>query len=409
MTTYSLNYTISSALSSQYKIVSILSGKQEKIDDDHKLNAGLISGESFTNLNAAINHISGAVNTKQPLINSTNTVNARFITGSNFSSNLNAAIGNIFSMVDGKQPLINSINKLDATLISGSSFSPNLNVAIGNISNAVNGKQPLIDDNNMVDAKYIFGSSFTNLDDAIEYISGVIDTGSTTPIRINDIEGLQDALNSKHPLINEDNQLNAVLISGGNFTNLDDAIEYISGAVDGKHPQINSTAKLDATLISGSSFSPNLNVAIGQISGAVDLKQPLINSINTVDAIYITGSSFSSNLNEAIGQISAAVSNAGGGVTYTQITATSVNLTMLSSNYYRATNKLTYLSANINQNNSCLRFSTGPTFTSAFDIGSNFYINQQFNFEPNSHYIIAVDDYTVVWQEIESGYVNQNA
>jgi hypothetical protein len=87
-------------------------------------------------------------------------------------------------------------------------------------------------------------------------------------------------------------------------------------------------------------------------------------------------------------------------VKYLDITDTDVTLT--SKTYLKNTDPITSLSITINadSNDSCLLFTTGSTFEFNATIDASFKINKQFNFEPNKTYLIAVDNYTILWSEL---------
>lgn len=72
--------------------------------------------------------------------------------------------------------------------------------------------------------------------------------------------------------------------------------------------------------------------------------------------------------------------------------------------YLRNLNRLTYISLEINQdsNNSCLLFSTGDEIVYDIAVDPVFKINKQFNFEPNKTYIVAVDNFTIIWSALEN-------
>jgi hypothetical protein len=87
-------------------------------------------------------------------------------------------------------------------------------------------------------------------------------------------------------------------------------------------------------------------------------------------------------------------------IKYLDITDT--NITLTSKTYLKNNDPITTLNLTINQNSndSCLLFTTGDTFDSTFSIDSSFKINKQFNFEPNKTYLIAVDNFAILWSEL---------
>lgn len=87
-------------------------------------------------------------------------------------------------------------------------------------------------------------------------------------------------------------------------------------------------------------------------------------------------------------------------VKYLDVTDTDITLT--SKTYLKNTDPITSLSITINadSNDSCLLFTTGSTFEFNATIDASFKINKQFNFEPNKTYLIAVDNYTILWSEL---------
>lgn len=87
-------------------------------------------------------------------------------------------------------------------------------------------------------------------------------------------------------------------------------------------------------------------------------------------------------------------------VKYLDVTDTDITLT--SKTYLKNNDPITSLSITINadSNDSCLLFTTGSTFEFNASIDASFKINKQFNFEPNKTYLIAVDNYTILWSEL---------
>lgn len=87
-----------------------------------------------------------------------------------------------------------------------------------------------------------------------------------------------------------------------------------------------------------------------------------------------------------------------------QYTDTDSNDIQMSKGFYqRNLNNLVSLTLHINENSndSALLFSTGDTFTITLDINSEFKVAKDFEFQPNKTYLIAVDNYTILWTEVK--------
>lgn len=71
--------------------------------------------------------------------------------------------------------------------------------------------------------------------------------------------------------------------------------------------------------------------------------------------------------------------------------------------YFYVTSPVTQITASIDdacRNTLCV-FTTGDTIDYSFDVAAGFKINRQFDFQPNSTYVIAVDKKIILWQLLE--------
>ena len=113
---------------------------------------------------------------------------------------------------------------------------------------------------------------------------------------IEDVPGLETALNGKQAVISSSSRLNANLISGGHVSNTE--FGYLNGVtsplqpqLDDKQPLIAPGARLNANLISGGGVS---NTEFGYLNGVTSHLQPQLNGlVSDIDAISSQLSSFS--------------------------------------------------------------------------------------------------------------------
>lgn len=72
--------------------------------------------------------------------------------------------------------------------------------------------------------------------------------------------------------------------------------------------------------------------------------------------------------------------------------------------YFTCTNTITNINLNIpaNLKNTMCLFTTGDSITFNITIDSIYKINKPFEFEPNSNYVIAIDNNTILWTILEN-------
>ena len=72
--------------------------------------------------------------------------------------------------------------------------------------------------------------------------------------------------------------------------------------------------------------------------------------------------------------------------------------------YFTCTNAITNINLNIpaNLKNTMCLFTTGDSITFNITIDSIYKINKPFEFEPNSNYVIAIDNNTILWTILEN-------
>lgn len=224
-----------------------VSGKQDKITNDNKLDYSLLSSTPTipvvpTNVSDFTNDagyqtaqdVQDAISGKQDLIDANSKLDYSLLSGTpavpTKTSDLQNDSGFITDAdLSGKQDVIDANNKLDYSLVSGAPTVPTSTSQLTNDSNFINqttletalsGKQDVIDDANMLDASYV-----------------------TT-----DIEPWQgDGQFTVRAAINEVHAEALEALSG---------IDTVSGALSGKQDVIDSNNKLDYSLLSGTPSIP---------------------------------------------------------------------------------------------------------------------------------------------------------
>jgi hypothetical protein len=71
--------------------------------------------------------------------------------------------------------------------------------------------------------------------------------------------------------------------------------------------------------------------------------------------------------------------------------------------YFKVSGAVTSISARVSDNfkNSYCIFTTGDSITWSFNIDAGFKINKAFDFQPNTTYIVSVDNKVILWAELE--------
>lgn len=144
---------------------------------------------------------------------------------------------------------------------------------------------------------------------------------------------------------------------------------------------------------SGTSWT-SLNLSLTALSDTT-----ISNTANTNILIYENSSWTNKNLDTVL-ESSEIIQDSQ--IQYTDTTNAAITLTK--GIYYRKTNNSTSLTLNINENsnNSALLFTASSTFSYTINLTGDFKIHKAFAFEANKSYLVAVDNFTILWTEVQN-------